>query len=264
MQTGKSQPQPSGLLDFAAGPIEDLIERRGWRDLDAHDRIGAAYDFVRNEIRFGYNCRDDISASEVLKDGYGQCNTKATLLMALLRGLGVPCRLHGFTVHKTLQRGVVPELVYAIAPVEILHSWVEVQLNDAWVNLEGFILDADYLAALQTAFPDRQSLCGYGAGTDDLGTPPVAWRGGDTYIQRAGIARDLGLYETPDAFYREHCQAFGPLRDWLYSRLVRHWMNARVSRIRAGKVPSIPDLPAPRTVRRRFTPQPGASSFPET
>jgi len=251
--------QPSRLLDFTVGPIEDLIARRGWRDLDEHDRIGGAYDFVRNEIRFGYNRRDDIRASDVLTDGYGQCNTKATLLMALLRGLSVPCRLHGFTIHKALQRGVVPEAVYAIAPAEILHSWVEVQVDGSWVNLEGFILDAAYLSRLQEVFPERQSLCGYGVGTDCLGAPPVVWRGSDTYIQKTGIARDLGLYDSPDAFYRAHRQDFGPLRDWLYSRLVRHWMNARVSRIRAGKVPSIPGLSETHTAPRLLTPNTGGS-----
>ena len=234
--------QPTRLLDFNAVPVQDLIDQRGWRDLGEHDRVGAAYEFVRNEIRFGYNRRDEIPASEVLADGHGQCNTKATLLMALLRGLGVPCRLHGFTIHKALQRGVVPEAVYPITPAEILHSWVEARVDGTWVTLEGFILDDAYLGALQAAFPDRQSLCGYGVGTDDLGAPPVAWRGRDTYIQKTGIARDLGLYDYPDVFYRDHRQAFGPLRDWLYSRVVRHWMNARVSRIRAGRVPPVPFL----------------------
>jgi len=114
------------LLDFRAAGIVGLIEDRGWLRLSEQDRIGAAYDFVRNEILFGYNRADDIPASRVLADGYGQCNTKGTLLMALLRALGVPCRLHGFTIHKALQRGVVPEAIYPIAPTEILHSWVEV------------------------------------------------------------------------------------------------------------------------------------------
>ena len=114
------------LLDFRAAGIVGLIEDRGWLRLSEQDRIGAAYDFVRNEILFGYNGADDIPASRVLADGYGQCNTKGTLLMALLRALGVPCRLHGFTIHKALQRGVVPEAIYPIAPTEILHSWVEV------------------------------------------------------------------------------------------------------------------------------------------
>ncbi len=92
--------------------------------------------------------------------------------MALLRSVGVRCRLHGFTIHKALQRGVVPELVYPIAPEEIIHSWVEVETENGWVNLEGFILDAQFLSALQTTFSDTSSLCGYGAGTDCLSDPP--------------------------------------------------------------------------------------------
>ena len=117
------------ILDFETTPIAQLIDERGWRDLSDTDKIGAVYDFVRNEIAFGYNRADDIPASEVLSDGYGQCNTKGTLLMALLRGVGIKCRIHGFTIHKGLQRGVVPELVFPIAPEEILHSWIEVELN---------------------------------------------------------------------------------------------------------------------------------------
>lgn len=96
------------ILDFGAAPIAQLIDGRGWRDLSDCDKIGTVYDFVRNEIAFGYNRADDIPASEVLSDGYGQCNTKGTLLMALLRGVGIKCRIHGFTIHKGLQRGVVP------------------------------------------------------------------------------------------------------------------------------------------------------------
>ena len=60
-------------------------------------RIGAVHDFVRDTVRFGYSCGDALPASAVLADGYGQGNTKATLMMALLRGLGIRCRLHGFT-----------------------------------------------------------------------------------------------------------------------------------------------------------------------
>jgi hypothetical protein len=165
--------------------------------------------------------------------------------MALLRGVGVRCRLHGFTIHKALQRGVVPELVYPIAPAEILHSWVEVEAESGWINLEGFILDAPFLGALQQAFPGTESLCGYGAGTECLNAPPVGWTGSDTYIQKTGIARNFGTFDTPDAFYSEHHQEFGRLRDWLYRHLIRHWMNARVRAIRAGRVPRVPGLNPP-------------------
>ena len=228
------------LLDFDHPSIRDLIAGRSWADLPPFERIGAAYDFVRDEVAFGYNRDDAIPASAVLADGYGQCNTKATLLMALLRALGVPCRLHGFMIHKRLQRGVVPEVAYRIAPEEILHSWVEVEWEDRWVNLEGFILDAPFLGTLQAKFEGRSSLCAYGAGTDCLQAPDVTWSGGDTYIQRTGIARDLGLYDDPDAFYAGHRQSFGLVRGLLYRHIIRRWMNRRVAAIRRGRVPRIP------------------------
>ena len=78
------------LLDWQSPDIQRLIGARGWRDLSEFERIGAIYRFVRDEIAFGYNERDDLPASRILKVRYGQCNTKTILLMALLRAAGVP------------------------------------------------------------------------------------------------------------------------------------------------------------------------------
>lgn len=233
------------ILDFGAASIAQLIDGRGWANLSQHEQIGATYDFVREEIAFGYNRADELRASEVLSDGYGQCNTKGILFMALLRGLGIPCRLHGFTIHKALQRGVVPELIYPLAPAEILHSWVEVKTENGWVNLEGFILDSAFLRTLQREFDGAQSLCGYGAGTECLTDPLVEWTGGDTYIQNSGITRDLGTFESPDEFYRRHHQKLGFVRDLLYRHVIRRWMNARVRAIRKGRVSRLPGMQLP-------------------
>ena len=232
---------PTRLLDFHTAGIAGLIANRGWHDLSEYERIGAAYDFVRNEIAFGYNSADDIPASTVLRDGFGQCNTKGTLLMALLRSLDIPCRLHGFTIHKSLQRGIVPEVVYPLVPESILHSWIEIWHRGRWINLEGFILDDAVLAALQNRFADEtESLCGYGTGTDCLSEPFVDWAGTDTYIQKTAINADLGLFDTPDDFHRLHQQSFGRLQSLLYRHLIRHWMNQRVRQIRRGIVHDIP------------------------
>lgn len=233
------------LLDFDAPSIAKLLEERGWAELPRYNRIGAVYEFVRNEITFGYNRADDIPASEVLEDGYGQCNTKGTLLMALLCGVGIRNRLHGFTIHKALQRGVVPELIYPLVPSEILHSWVEVDLGDGWINLEGFILDAPFLQTLQQKFRGTDSFCAYGVGTECLSAPPVAWTGNDTYIQKTGIVRDFGTFDAPDDFYADHRQDFGFVRNLLYRYVIRHWMNARVRAIRRGILPPVHGLSRP-------------------
>lgn len=226
------------LLDFEHPALRALINERKWLALSEHDRIGAAYAFVRDEIAFGYNTSDDLPASVVLADGYGQCNTKSTLLMALLRALGIPCRLHGFTIDKVLQKGAVTGWAYLLAPRNILHSWVEVQHEGRWINLEGFILDGQYLRALQQRFADhRGPFLGYGVGTPDLNDPAVDWRCADTYIQRDGINQDFGVFDDPDAFYaRCGANLSGPKR-WVFERIVRHMMNRNVDRIRRSGSP---------------------------
>lgn len=238
------------LLDIQHPAIEALVTERGWRALAPYDRIGAVYDFVRNEIAFGYNEGDELPASRVLADGIGQCNTKSTLLMALLRAVGVPCRFHGFTIDKALQKGAITGLAYALAPQRIIHSWVEVWHQDRWIALEGFILDAPYLASLQRPFPQARAFCGFGAATPDLSAPGVEWRGQDTYIQREGIVDDFGVFDDPDAFYARHGSNLGGLKRWLFKHVMRHGMNANVRRVRTGRWRILPRLMAPRLQRR--------------
>jgi transglutaminase-like putative cysteine protease len=223
------------LLDIHHPEIESLVASRGWRNLSPYDRIGAVYDFVRNEIAFGYNEGDELPASRVLADGIGQCNTKSTLLMALLRAVGIPCRFHGFTIDKPLQKGAITGLAYWLAPQRIIHSWVEVSLEGRWIALEGFILDAPYLASLQRRFPQARRFCGFGAATPDLSAPGVEWRGQDTYIQKEGIADDFGVFDSPDAFYARHGSNLSGLKRWLYERVIRHAMNRNVARVRASQ-----------------------------
>lgn len=116
--------QATPLLDVHHPVLTQLIQQRAWQNLPLFERIGAVYGFVRDEIAFGYNGSDDLPASQVLADGIGQCNTKSTLLMALLRAVGLPCRFHGFTIDKTLQRGAITGVAYLLAPRSIIHSWV--------------------------------------------------------------------------------------------------------------------------------------------
>jgi transglutaminase-like putative cysteine protease len=104
------------LLDYRHPTLVKLVEERRWGALEQYENIASIYSFVQNEIVFGHNKSDDIPASEVLQDGYGQCNTKSTLLMALLRRCGVPCRFHGFTIDKRLQEGAVTGLAYSLHP----------------------------------------------------------------------------------------------------------------------------------------------------
>ncbi|MTI17290.1 transglutaminase family protein [Rhodobacteraceae bacterium RKSG542] len=223
------------MLDFSAPLIADLAHWKKWLALPEAERAGAIYDFVRNDIAFGYNSGDTLTASEVLADGYGQCNTKGTLLMALLRKGGIPCRFHGFTIYKELQAGAIPPLLQRIAPDEIIHSWVEAFVNGKWIKLEGFIIDEVYMKAVQRRFSgSKGTFKGYGIATKDLQNPQVKWTGGDTFIQKEGIAQDFGIYDRPEDFYGRFGSNLSGIKKWAYKLVLRHWMNWNVERIRSG------------------------------
>jgi len=231
----KSYLNETALLNYSHPLIQRLIGTRQWERLTRKEQILGIYNYVRDEILFGYNRSDEIPASEVLKDGYGQCNTKGVLFMALLRAVGVPCRMHGFTIDKELQKGALRGWYYRLSPQEIIHSWVEVYYEDKWLNLEGFILDLPYLTNLQRKFGDcTGSFCGYGVATDNFQDPAIYWNENDTYVQKEGIVRDFGIYESPDDFFAEHPQQLSKFRKLMFKQVVRHLMNRNVRRIRGG------------------------------
>lgn len=226
------------ILDYSSEQIQLLVEGRGWKNLPETERVKAIYNFVKDEILFGYNVDDGVKASRVLKDGYGQCNTKGTLFMALLRASCIPCRIHGFMIDKILQKGAMTGLVYKFAPDEIFHSYVEAYVCGEWYNLEGFILDKKYLSALQKIFKPNNdgSFIGYGVATKNFINPPVEFNCCNTYIQKEGIVRDFGVYDDPDSLLREHGQTMNLLKRCVYRLIGRHLMNKNVKKIRNRSV----------------------------
>ncbi len=223
------------MLDYEAENIQKLIVNRGWNEKTEFNKILEVYNFIRDEIKFGYNIDDRIPASKVLLDGYGQCNTKGTLFMAILRALRVPCRIHGFTINKRLQKGPMSGFVYLLAPENVVHSWVEVLYEGTWHDLEGLIIDKMYLNSLQKKFNKCSgSFCGYGVAVKDFANLAVDWNGNSTFIQKEGINQDFGIYDTPDAFFAEHSQQLNPIKNFVFRNVGRHLMNRNVNKLRTS------------------------------
>lgn len=221
------------MLNYSDERIQRLIKDRKWKNADKFECLKAIYNFVRDEILFGYNVDDSILASQVLSDGYGQCNAKGTLFMALLRACGIPCRVHGFTIDKKLQKGAMTGFVYKSAPKNVFHSWVEVYFEEQWYELEAFILDKAYLTKLQEKNSDCiGAFCGYGVAVKDFKHPVIDFDRNNTYIQSKGINQDFGVYDSPDELLKEHHQEISGVKAFLYRNLGRHLMNRNVRRIR--------------------------------
>lgn len=220
------------MLNYDHPTIQTLIQQQHWQSLDGIPQIAAIYDYVRNQIVFGYNVRDDLCASQVLADGYGQCNTKTTLLMALLRAVGIPCRIRGFYIHKTMQKGALTGIVYFFAPQKIVHAWTEVYVNNSWVALEGVIVDDCFL---QYAKPKLQvkngALLGYGIAVDLQDTFDVDFCGKSTYIQSYAITDELGIFSSPDLFFAQYHNTPTWIKQRLFA-ILRKRINQRLTVMR--------------------------------
>ena len=153
--------------------------------------------------------------------------------MAFLRAVNIPCRIHGFTINKKLQKGAMTGIVYKTAPENIFHSWVEVYLDEKWYELEGFILDMDYLSGLQKINSSCSgAFCGFGVAVKNFKNPTIEFNKNNTYIQSEGINQDFGVYDSPDELLVEHHQEMSKLKQFLYRNLGRHLMNKNVKKIR--------------------------------
>ncbi len=219
------------MLDFTNPEIQALFDRRSWRRSGETEKVKEIYHFCKDEIPFGYNAdADDMPASDVLREGIGHCNSKSTLFMTLLRAVGVPCRLHGFTIYKKLQKGAMGVIPYLLAPEEIIHTWVEACLDG---SLEGVILDDAYLCRIQQVFKNVDGpFCGYAIATSNLKDPQVRFNGESTFIQKEGIARDFGVFDSPDDFYEHHGTNLSGVKRLMYKAIVHKLMNANIRKIR--------------------------------
>lgn len=223
----------TAMLNYQAPQIADLVNVQKWNDLNEFEKIGAIYDYVQNKILLGYNKYDNLTATQVLADGIGQCNTKATLLMALLRAVGVPCRLHGTKVTKVFQRSLMPKIMAKLAPPLIVHTWAEVYYNGEWLSLEGVITDKAYISGLQKKFPDYNGkFFDYAVAVKDFSNLQIDWKGENTTVQQQAVIKDLGVYDTPDDFYAVYKQEYRGIKKFIYENIGRKIMTKKVAKIR--------------------------------
>lgn len=223
----------TAMLNYNNQKITDLVNASKWKDLNEFDKISAIYDYVQNKILLGYNKHDKLTAIQVLDDGIGQCNTKATLIMALLRAVGVPCRLHGTKVTKVFQRSLMPKIMAKFAPPLIVHTWAEVYYNGEWLSLEGVITDKTYIKGLKKKFPNHKGkFFDYAVAVKDFNHLQIDWTGEDTTVQQQAVVEDLGIFDTPDEFYSKYKQDYCGIKKFLYESFGRKIMTKKVMVIR--------------------------------
>lgn len=231
--------QPNRLVDLRSSTVRETADRLMQGSATPREAAVCIYNFVRDGIKFGYNRRDDITASEVLHDGYGQCNTKSVLLVTLLRAAGIPARFHLAQVNKAAQWGVMPRLAYRFAPTNITHTWAEIHLDGHWLILEGVIMDKPYFLAGRQLLLESGRPLGYAIGLSSevlvncTDGRCIDWNGAsDVTCQMTAMVADLGQAADPEEFYHRH-RVTG-LRGVLFERHISQEMTRRAECIRCG------------------------------
>ncbi|PPD16840.1 MAG: hypothetical protein CTY25_00545 [Methylobacterium sp.] len=186
--------QPTTLVDSEHPLIRDRARTITTGLKSDRERALAIFRFVRDDIRFGFaGAFWRQKASDVLATGYGFCNTKSTLFVALLRAAGIPARPVFVDIDAGILRGFLdPGTAY------VDHSYTEVELEGRWIATDSYIIDAPLFRNARARLAAEGRALGYGTHRD--GTPD--WDGRrDAFVQWVA-ARDPAI--TRQTFGRYH------------------------------------------------------------
>ena len=226
------------LADYDHPTIKKLAARLTRPETTPRGKLDRIFHYVRDDIRFGFPMNGDfVKASETIQLGYGQCNTKATLLLALCKAAGIPARIHFSLITKDIQKGFFRGLAYWLMPKEISHSWIEVEIEDQWRRIDTFINDKTLFDAAKAKIKRLGWSVGYSVALEDGEASADLDLDDAVYQQMAAVTDDHGTWDDPSAYYESEKYRNRPdgVRMWFYRHLIGG-INRRVEAVRREPV----------------------------
>jgi len=210
--------------------IEDLI--RGCQSDE--DKIKKIFLYVRDEIKFGFPLKSDImKASETIKLGYGQCNTKSTLFLALCKSIDIPARIHFSTIKKEIQKGIFTGFTYRLLPAELSHSWVEINIGNKWIRIDSYINDIEFYKAGKEELKKRNWKTGFSISCSKNNSSIDLDLKNEKFVQMDAVIDDHGIWDDPIDYYqtKNYKNKPGFFKAIIY-RLLINKINKRVQKLR--------------------------------
>lgn len=178
---------------------------------DVHKAV-LVHDYLKS-MPFGcFVSHGHVTAGEVLKSGRGDCHTKGTLFVALLRSSGVPARLRFVSMSGAFLRGIIDS-----GSVCITHAIGEAYLEGRWVQSDTYVADDALEAQALTLLQQEGQVLGYGVHAHGN----RYWRGqhnahGQYTLQDPSSMPlvDFGVAHDPEAFYASQPSLLNP-SSWL-------------------------------------------------
>ncbi len=123
-------------FDFEEAPIQSILQKYKSASLSPREKAIALYLYVRDEWRYNpYHIsfrKEHYKASYLAQQTEGHCLDKSILLIACLRGLGIPARLH---LAKVKNHIAVDRLVEKFGSNELSpHGIVSILLEGKWIK----------------------------------------------------------------------------------------------------------------------------------
>ena len=142
LDNSKLRLQALRITQLAAGDIQKAI---------------GIHDFIKS-LPFGCpTTGGHTSAAQVLKSRRGDCHSKGTLFVALLRATGIPARLRFVSLSGAFLRGILD-----MKENSITHAIGEVYLNGQWAQTDSYVADVELETLALAKLDSEGQLLGYG------------------------------------------------------------------------------------------------------
>jgi hypothetical protein len=222
------------LADYEHPLVRETAERLTRDEATIRGKIEKLFYFVRDGIKFAFPADGDlVKASDTIRSGVGQCNTKGTLFLALCKAAGIPARLHFSTIKKDIQHGLFTGLAYRLMPPEISHSWLEVMIDGRWRRLDSYINDEAFYEAGKAALRERGWNTGFSISREGGESSAAFNLDEEKFVQMDAVVGDHGVWDEPSNYYASSAYKNRPglLRLLVYRALIGS-INRRVERLR--------------------------------
>jgi hypothetical protein len=205
---------------------------------EAHQVFESLFHFVRDRIIFGFPTIwaewDRVTASRVIQCGFGYCNTKATLLVALCRATGIPARVHYGKISIDIMRGIFPSFAFPFLPDSGPHSWTEVEIDGEWKPVDSYINDEELFRASRSRLEQSGRSIGYSVACVDGKCSCELNFGEKGFVQMGAVVEDHGPWDDASQYYAtEKYVTFNAVQRLFYP-VVAKLSNAKIAKLRAS------------------------------
>lgn len=222
------------LADFQHPLVSKKAEELTKGCLTLKEKIAAIFYYVRDDIKFGFPLAADfIKASETILLGYGQCNTKGTLFLALCKALNIPARLHFSTIKKEIQKGLFAGIAFWLLPKYLSHSWIELKVENHWIKVDTYINDEAFYCGAIEALQNKGWDTGYSVSCAKTSPSIELDFANEQSIQMDAVVADHGNFLEPMDYYQSKLYKNRP--GWFKKIAYRLWIksiNRKVEKLR--------------------------------